>query len=729
MKHPLVYILFLALLASFAVCANGKNLIFINCSNLPIHAGFYDNYAKTAAFGLVSNRTANTRSDLASVMATLNAGVRLSAAPTFKTPPDEAFALNGYMYDESIGKGIHIKELFSKYSQSDNISLPSADALATLNKDLNYTVEIGKFVSTLQKRQSRLDKVVTFSIYGNSDTYATRLRPMSFMLIGAENVGGDISNSCLIPDPKSVGGFKTNVKYIVDSVQNIENTDQLILIDFGDGERLGATVPSEQDLQPIYNNLAKMIDGLSEKFAETDTVILFASLNLENSALRSGIPLSPIMLLDLSATENAANRFFISNSTQRAGFIVNLDIPVYINSYFRKDVDGFAGRNIELVKAESETLPFLRAKEQQMTATYNTRTILMVAYVIYGILVSMFALFVIFSRRTIKLILTMQVLLWSIIVLPIAFYISPTFGFYTVAKAAVFAIIFSGIFSVLLSRIADVRRALFVLGAGITVIILADTVTGSFIAKSAILGYDLIGGSRFYGIGNEMCGVLMGASLLAIFAFLDLKGKVTEAITAYTVFAFFVIIIIIGLPSFGTNFGGMISMAAACGLGFYLLKDTKIWRKRSAIAFVIAALLILLLIYVNMIIGSTHIGSTFAQSLNDPYILWQSALRKWAMNFKLMRFSTWTYLITSSVVIVLLFAFKTDRAGVKLILERHAFLRKGFTAIAFGALVGFLVNDSGVVLAATCIIYMAVPIAILVGDRAKKIVTHGYYMS
>ena len=726
MKQPLIYILLGALLTFFATGANAKNLIFINCSNLPIHAEFYDNYAKTAALGLVSNRTANTRSDLASVMATLNAGVRLSAEATYKTTPDEAFSLNGYMYDESIGKGIQIKELFSKYSESDNIALPSADALATLNKDLNYTVEIGKIISALQNKR---EKEVKISIYGNSDTYATRLRPMSFMLVGADHVGGDISNSCLIPDPKSVGGFKTNVKYIVDSVRNVENADQLILIDFGDGERLGATIPGERDFTPIYKNLVKMIDDLSAKFESTETVILFASLNLENSALRSGIPLSPIMLLDLSASKNAANRFFISNSTQRAGFIVNLDIPVYINSYFGQNVDGFASRNIELVKAENDTLSFLRAKEQQMTATYNTRTILMVAFVIFGILVSMFALFVIFSRRTIKLILTMQALLWSIIVLPLAFYISPTFGCYDLAKSTVFAIIFSGIFSVLLSRIADVRRAFFVLGASITVIVLADTVTGSSIAKSAILGYDLISGSRFYGIGNEMCGVLMGASLLAIFAFLDLKGNITLLLTSGMVAAFLIIIAIIGLPSFGTNFGGMISMAAACGLGFYLLKDTKIWRKRAAGAFVVAAILVLMLIYVNMKIGATHIGSTFTQSLNDPYILWQSALRKWAMNFKLMRFSTWTYLITSSVVIVLLFAFKTDRAGVKLILERHAYLRKGFMAIAFGALVGFLVNDSGVVLAATCIIYMAVPIAILVGDRAKKIVTNGYYMS
>ena len=55
--------------------------------------------------------------------------------------------------------------------------------------------------------------------------------------------------------------------------------------------------------------------------------------------------------------------------------------------------------------------------------------------------------------------------------------------------------------------------------------LLLDVLTGSSLIRLSPLGYDVMLGARFYGIGNEYMGILVGSSLLAALSIRDRQTR------------------------------------------------------------------------------------------------------------------------------------------------------------------------------------------------------------
>ena len=80
------------------------------------------------------------------------------------------------------------------------------------------------------------------------------------------------------------------------------------------------------------------------------------------------------------------------------------------------------------------------------------------------------------------------------------------------------------------------------------------------------------GGARFYGIGNEFMGVLVGSSIMAWALLVGKKASASrpERLASLLLFAGF--ITLVGAPALGTNAGGAVSAVfgfAAVWLAFY----------------------------------------------------------------------------------------------------------------------------------------------------------------
>src|SRR5690606_17096146 len=97
-----------------------------------------------------------------------------------------------------------------------------------------------------------------------------------------------------------------------------------------------------------------------------------------------------------------------------------------------------------------------------------------------------------------------------------------------------------------------------------------DTATGASLMQRSHLGYDPIGGSRYYGIGNEYMGVLIGSAAIAAGGWLD-KARRPGAIHVrrgplwVVAVGFAAIVFLLASPVHGVNFGGTI--AAVVGFG------------------------------------------------------------------------------------------------------------------------------------------------------------------
>ena len=92
---------------------------------------------------------------------------------------------------------------------------------------------------------------------------------------------------------------------------------------------------------------------------------------------------------------------------------------------------------------------------------------------------------------------------------------------------------------------------------------------GNPLMKASILGYDPIVGARFYGIGNEYMGFLLGATLMGTAALLEKYRLDRQPARLVSMVILITVFLTLALPSLGTNVGG--AMAAFFGFGTFLV--------------------------------------------------------------------------------------------------------------------------------------------------------------
>lgn len=243
--------------------------------------------------------------------------------------------------------------------------------------------------------------------------------------------------------------------------------------------------------------------------------------------------------------------------------------------------------------------------------------------------------------------------------------------------------------------------------------LVVDLYLGAPLMKVSILGYDPISGARYYGIGNEYLGVLLGSSLIGLTLNMELQRKKTLNHNLY-IFAFSLIFLgisyIAAAPQWGTNVGGGISFFFCFIILLLLLNQKKLGLKTvgSALAFTLIALGILFIYDLNRPLeAQTHIGLT-ARLVREGGIasILPIIKRKLSINWKLFHYSLWSrVLITFLASLALL--FYRPIGLLKRVFTDLPYLRSGLITGIIGTFIILLVNDSGIVAAATTMIYVA----------------------
>jgi|SRR5699024_8854693 len=86
--------------------------------------------------------------------------------------------------------------------------------------------------------------------------------------------------------------------------------------------------------------------------------------------------------------------------------------------------------------------------------------------------------------------------------------------------------------------------------------------------------------------------------------------------------------------------------------------------------------------------------------------------RKLEMNLKLIRVSSWGKVFLLSLLAMAVLSVR-PAGGLRQLIDRYPQLFNGFTAILAGSLAALAFNDSGIVSAATAVIYVVMPVMIL----------------
>jgi len=205
------------------------------------------------------------------------------------------------------------------------------------------------------------------------------------------------------------------------------------------------------------------------------------------------------------------------------------------------------------------------------------------------------------------------------------------------------------------------------------------------------IGHSVEEGARYYGIGNEFMGLLIGTMLLLNYYYprFPLYWLVWGILT-----------LLVGASWWGANWGGFLT-ALSC-LIYIGIDNAKGKKWMYLIPFLI--LLLVLPIIIDIFTPHTHIGlafrGLFLGRVGDFLNLLQ---RKVMTNVNLLRHSDWTIpLITQGVLLLIFYTFRyllpREKAPIWL------------KAVFLAVLVAFAFNDSGVVAS----VFLLIPVVALV---------------
>lgn len=264
------------------------------------------------------------------------------------------------------------------------------------------------------------------------------------------------------------------------------------------------------------------------------------------------------------------------------------------------------------------------------------------------------------------------------------------------------------------------RRSLAPIGwiaAATIAVLVADVASGAHMQMSSLLGYSFHSAGRFTGFGNQAFAVLASTTILAGAIHVHYAPRRAEALLS-TGLLFLFVAIVDGSPALGSDVGGILTMVPVFALTWFALAGRRLsWRATGGalLLTVVAVGLAAGVDYLRPAEARTHLGRLVAAVAGDgPGPLLEIVGRKGAANLRTWG-SPWVWglavLAISLITVVVL-----DRNWHR-ILPVGSALRAGVVGTLAAGLLGYAVNDSGVVVAALILVYLGPFLTIVALDR------------
>lgn len=255
---------------------------------------------------------------------------------------------------------------------------------------------------------------------------------------------------------------------------------------------------------------------------------------------------------------------------------------------------------------------------------------------------------------------------------------------------------------------------------GVALMLLAALLFGSDIAVggplqvNGVFGHSPLVAGRFYGVSNPGYTVLFSAALLGITGLVELRGQ--RRLPAWSIVACIALLPLIGLPSMGADFGGLLAGVPAVGVTIALGRGWRIRYRTVALFGIVAAFAAVGLSFLDRLRppdARTHLGR-FADLLvsGDMGELGTLFQRKGAAALMSLTVTRWTYFIPVGLAVLTLLLIR-PRGVLREVLPGRPLLRAGLWGTLVAGVLGFAVNDSGISIPALALAF-TVPFLVLV---------------
>lgn len=597
---------------------------------------------------------------------------------------------------------------------------PKSITNITTNISINENEKNGQYGSTLGALgQTLADNKLKVALLGNSDIVSNDelIKKRNLGLVAMDEFGridaGNIDN-INVEDLSMPYGIRTDYSKLIDETKKYYSKSDVIFVELGDTYRLdkyknnlNENTYSKMQKQ-IYNNIDKYLSEVFSMVEENDTVYISSAFPSDLD-YQNGRRLSPIIKFD-----GNGKGVLTSATTRREGIVANLDVGVDILNQFGLENKAMVGRSYSKIDKE-DNVDYLLGEFTKIVSISNIRSNVVNTFV--GIISSswIIAMIAIIFRDYLphkeKIFKVLKELIKLGIIMPLAFLTAPIFNFKEPITITVGIVLITLAFYLIGRALFkdDLKQMGFFAIVTISVIAL-DAASGTYLMKNNIMSYDAIIGARYYGIGNEYEGVSIACAVFA----LSILLTYTKIPKWLTVMLSVVILITSAYPSMGANVGGAISQSVAYLLFILLIFDVKLDFKKVILLGLAAVAVVVAFAVLDIISGSESHLSVFVNEiiLKGPSAIIQTFARKIQMNLKLAQSSVWVNILLAGISIIGIFIFRPSRHFRK-IADKYPILFKGFVASMVGCIVTLLVNDSGIVAAATASIYILIPIIII----------------
>ncbi|HUW64630.1 MAG TPA: hypothetical protein VMW83_08035 [Spirochaetia bacterium] len=549
---------------------------------------------------------------------------------------------------------------------------------------------------------------LTTCVLGSADTIdgQQRFAPLLAMDQSGLVDGGDIGPGLLVRDPMFPGGWRTDYGSLLGAFRS--HRADFTVIDPGDLDRLDLARP--ELLEPVWNSrrqeaLSRFDGLLADLSAEMnfDRDLLLVVTPVPARLEPPGPTLAPVLAVGPSFRPGALT----SPTTRRDGLVANIDIAPTVLAFFGlPQPPAMAGRPL---RSDPGVLSPARLNQiaGQNLLTYRARPSLQRLYVGGQFAALGLSALAILTprRRGAKALLFFYLVLLAV---PLAYLLVPLWPVDSVPVLGleVLAADLSLAAAAYLAGRVTGLDPFILLCLATAAALLGDLLAGAPLGHRSIMGYDFIDGARYYGLGNEYMGVLIGSAVVAMTGlFRRWPGRAVFGLVG--VF-YAVALVATGAPQVGANAGGAIAVAAAFASSAFLLAGMSLNRRTAAAVaglVVVAAAGLAFWDFSRPVVVQSHIGRAAGQILTGDWPgIWQIIARKLAMNYRLLRYTIWARIFVVSLVSLALVLY-WPRQSLAALRAREPFLFKSLAAVLVGALTALVFNDSGVVAAATAIVF------------------------
>lgn len=657
---------------------------------------------RDGAVGSVSVRTNSARTTYASGFATAGAGTRLdvpAGAGQVTARGDDGFV------ELSVWGLDRIEELAT--AQGYSSAQPGALAEALTAAGIPSPVAVGT-----------ADPGLDPPIPVGSTSYVA----LAAMDASGEVERAAIGDGLLMVDPNAPYGVRADLDALRDAFDEALDEDcAVIVVDQGDLIRLDRALASgievtEDAADDALGAADQLLGHIMDRLEPNDLLLVVSTA----SALRVDEVHFGIAAARGPGFE--AGLELSSPSTRRPGMVTLPDIAPTILRHFDAPREGsMLGR--AWFAEPTETGDRVRAAidlDRESVFIDRIRTPISTAFVLFQLLVYAVTIWVLSRRERgrregSRLQRVLQLAALFLAAFPLSTYLAGVIEGHRLGEAGYSALLvvitLAGVgIATVVSR-DPLMRLLVVVGATFVVLVV-DLVVGAPLQLNTVFSYSPIVAGRFAGIGNIGFAILAATSLLTGALIVHARGDRAGPLAA--VGALFALTVVVdGAPQFGSDVGGAIALVPGLAISWLLLAGRRPSLRSMLLAAVAAVVVLggfLVLDLARPEESRTHLARLFEDVREGGGAVFQDAIaRKVRTNLRVLGSTIWTFVVPPALALL---AWLLLRPRWQWLSQTYPKVRAGLISGLVMAVLGYAVNDSGIVIPAMMFSYL-VPVAVL----------------